>query len=135
MKHLLVAILFFRLGILSSQVVDSVELKQSTAQEFTNLMKSYKQPVLVHLKAEWCLVCKKEIPQLLALQQKYGTDLVIREVDLDANPLIGQYFEIDALPVYLLYFEGDLVWNKVGRLDVAHLQEVMAVLKKKQSKK
>ena len=135
MKHLLVAILFFRLGILSSQVVDSVELKQSTAQEFTNLMKSYKQPVLVHLKAEWCLVCKKEIPQLLALQQKYGTDLVIREVDLDANPLIGLYFEIDALPVYLLYFEGDLVWNKVGRLDVAHLQEVMAVLKKKQSKK
>ena len=135
MKHLLVAILFFMFGILSSQVVDSVELKQSTAQEFTNLMKSYKQPVLVHLKAEWCLVCKKEIPQLLALQQKYGTDLVIREVDLDANPLIGQYFEIDALPVYLLYFEGDLVWNKVGRLDVAHLQEVMAVLKKKQSKK
>ena len=135
MKHLLVAILFFMFGILSSQVVDSVELEQSTAQEFTNLMKSYKQPVLVHLKAEWCLVCKKEIPQLLALQQKYGTDLVIREVDLDANPLIGQYFEIDALPVYLLYFEGDLVWNKVGRLDVAHLQEVMAVLKKKQSKK
>lgn len=131
---LLVAFLFLSV-IVPAQLVDSSEIKHSSGEDFVELMKSYKQPVLVHLKAEWCLVCKKEIPQLLAVQKKYGNDLVVREIDLDANPLIGQYFEIDALPVYLLYFEGDLVWNKVGRLDAAHLQELMAVLKKKQSKK
>ena len=135
MKHIFFVAFLFLSAALPAQLVDSTEIKHSSGEDFVKLMKSYKQPVLVHLKAEWCLVCKKEIPQLLALQQKYGTDLVIREIDLDANPLIGQYFEIDALPVYLLYFEGDLVWNKVGRLDVAHLQELMAVLKKKQSKK
>jgi len=135
MKSIFYVTLLFLSSVLSAQTVDSLELKNSSGEDFVRLMKTYKQPVLVHLKAEWCLVCKKEIPQLLALKNKYGNELVIREVDLDANPLIGHYFEIDALPVYLLYYQGEIVWNKVGRLDIAYLEEVLAVLKKKQSKK
>lgn len=135
MRTTLALALLFVYVRLSAQQIDTAEIKQSAAADFLSLMKSYKQPVLVHLKADWCLVCKKETPVLLELQKTYGVDLVIKEVDLDANPLIGQYFEIDALPVYLLYYEGDLVWNKVGRLDREYLKEVLAVLKKKQSKK
>jgi thioredoxin-like negative regulator of GroEL len=75
----------------------------------------------------------QEEPLLKRLQEENSTRLKIIEINLDENPLLGQYYEMDALPAHLLFSHGVLKWNKVGLLDPKEILEVMKVLDKKKS--
>jgi thioredoxin 1 len=118
---------------LSAQELDSTPYYSLTYPAFQKIVSSYQQYVLVHFKADWCLVCKREAPLLKTLQEENSTRLKIIEINLDENPLLGQYYEMDALPAHLLFSHGVLKWNKVGLLDPKEILEVMKVLDKKKS--
>lgn len=130
----LFCIIILHLIFYNTQAQQGNELKALSAEQLTNTVSQYSVPVLVHLKADWCVVCKKESPQLQQFQKLHANDIVVLEIDLDLNPKLGEHFEIDALPVHLLYYKSDLVWNKIGKLDFNQLEEILAVLKEKAQK-
>lgn len=33
---------------------------------------------------------------------------------MENNPAIADYFEVDGLPVLILYKDGYMIWNRVG---------------------
>jgi thioredoxin 1 len=119
---------------LSAQELDSTPYYSLTYPAFQKIVSSYQQYVLVHFKADWCLVCKREAPLLKTLQEENSARLKIIEIDLDENPLLGHYYEMDALPAHLLFSEGILKWNRVGLLNPKEVLEVMKVLDKKKNK-
>jgi thioredoxin-like negative regulator of GroEL len=120
----------------SAQTEDSiVSPKGLDYVAFQNWVKQSPKLVLVHFKADWCMVCLKEKPLLDQLQAENKNRLVIRELDLDDNPLIGKYYEIDALPVHMLFENGKMVWNKVGLINKLEFVEVLNVLEKGKKEK
>ena len=118
---------------LFAQELESTPNYSLTYPAFQKLVSSYPLYVLVHFIADWCLVCMQEEPLLKRLQEENSTRLKIIEINLDENPLLGQYYEMDALPAHLLFSHGVLKWNKVGLLDPKEILEVMKVLDKKKS--
>ncbi|MEO6305245.1 MAG: thioredoxin family protein [Bacteroidia bacterium] len=72
--------------------------------------------VLVYFKANWCEICKKLKPTVEQVFAERKGFIKLYEIDTDENPKINDYFEIDGLPVLVLYKNGQIVWSYVGLL-------------------
>jgi len=120
MKYLVILISLLVFGTLAAQTVGD----SSSATPINLTVLQYKERtirtdklVLVNLQADWCIVCKKEKPILAQIGLEYKNEVEIIEIDLDDNPLIAEYFEVDGLPVNLLYKQGNLIWNRMGLIN------------------
>lgn len=127
---LLFALLFLFFGAFAQSLDSNVILKNLDYPALQAFIKRDKL-VLIHFKADWCVVCKREKPILESIQAENKAILIVQELDLDDNPLIGQYYEIDALPVHMLFKEGLMIWNKVGMIDKKEFEGVLKVVSKK----
>jgi len=136
MRQLLFITLFFLFSftLINAQEADTASYKALNFEAFQKIVSQYDQYVLVAFKADWCLVCKKEVPALRTLQQENPNRLKVLILDLEDNPLLGHHYELDALPVHMIFSKGELKWNKVGLLDPNEIKNVMLVLDKKKKK-
>lgn len=55
---------------------------------------------------------KKQVCELLTL-------------DMECNPLIAEHFEVDALPLILLYKNGQMTFSQKGLMTKSNLQTVL----------
>lgn len=131
LRHLVIGLLLIATSLVRAQTADSMAVTNLNYTQLINYTASYSVPVLVQLKADWCLICKREIPVHAALQEQFKNKLVILNVDLDDNPEIGKDLEIDALPVHILFYKGEAIWNKVGFTESAPVAEIINELLQK----
>jgi len=85
-----------------------------TVEEFKSKTSNTHKLVLVNLKADWCAICKKEAPIIEEIKSENQGTLEVLVLDTKANPLIADYFEVDGLPVLILYKDGVIVWDHMG---------------------
>lgn len=125
MKRQLLILLLFVCGLAKAQQDSLGKPINLTVEQYTKLTSRTDKLVLVNLQADWCVVCKREKP-LLQQIVKDNANVVLIEVDMDDNPLIAQHFEVDGLPVNLLYRGGHLIWNRMGLISK---DEINAMIK------
>lgn len=102
-----------------------------TVKQFNLRIKSTDKPLLVYFTANWCVVCKRQKPVLVRVGQEVGSKAEILSLNMESNPLIAEYFEIDALPALILYKGGYMVWNRVGFQDKDKIMEQLNMYMKK----
>ncbi len=85
-----------------------------TVEQFNRRIKTTNKLLLVYFSADWCVVCKRQKPVLHQVFSEIWKDAELLSINLENNPLIAEYFEIDALPALILYKDGYMVWNRVG---------------------
>ncbi|HET9056744.1 MAG TPA: thioredoxin domain-containing protein [Chitinophagaceae bacterium] len=90
--------------------------KQMSQDEFNAAVNSFPL-VLVDFGAEWCPPCKKMEPVLKSIAEKYTGKLKIVKVDGGRDVELMKKYQVDALPVFLVYKDGKLVWRKDGITD------------------
>lgn len=85
-----------------------------SVKEYTLRIANTNKLVLVNFAADWCVMCKKQKPILdqLLLEKKEVLEVII--IDMEKNPEIAEYFNVDGLPINLLYKNGNLVWDQAG---------------------
>ena len=44
---------------------------------------------------------------------------------MEKNPLIAEYFEVDGLPVNLLYDKGKIIWSREGIVSKIEITELL----------
>jgi thioredoxin 1 len=96
-----------------------------TVEQFLLNTNVKKKLVLVSFKADWCVVCRKQDPIVEEVSAEKGDTVKVIVINLEDNPLIGEYLEIDGLPLHMLYFEGTRVWEKLGMLPKPELLEIL----------
>lgn len=79
--------------------------------------------VLVYFKADWCVVCKKQRPLLDDVVKENKDKVELLPIDMEDNPKIAAYFEVDGLPVTILYKNGKIVWDRMGLTEKKELLE------------
>lgn len=92
------------------------EGKGMSIEEFKKRVSNKEKIVLVYFYADWCVPCIKLKPEILALENENKEFCDILKIDVDENPLIAEYFEINTLPMFVIYKNGNKAWENIGFL-------------------
>ncbi len=82
-------------------------------------------PVVIDFWADWCGPCKQLSPILERLAHAAGGTWVLAKVDLDANPRLGQAFQVQSIPAIFAVVKGQPIPLFQGALPEAEVQRFL----------
>jgi thioredoxin 1 len=87
--------------------------------------------VLVYFNADWCVPCVKLKPSIeqITAEQKQG--VMVLDLDVDKNPAIATHFEINTLPLFIIYKDGKKMWENNTALSKAEIVRKLDLYKPK----
>ncbi len=99
-----------------------------TDATFADLVLKSKLPVIVDFWAAWCQPCKMVAPILDKLAAEFAGQVRIAKVDVDANPMLSQQFQIRSIPTLMFVKNGKIVGQSAGAAPEAALRDVIRQL-------
>lgn len=81
--------------------------------------------VLVDFYAPWCAPCKKMSPELASLAAEHKDHFALLKINVDENSAVVKKMKIDALPVLMLYKNGEVIWSANQYVEKAVLLNVL----------
>ena len=82
-------------------------------------------PVVIDFWADWCGPCKQLSPVLERLAQSAGGTWVLAKIDLDANPRLGQAFQVQSIPAIFAVVKGQPIPLFQGALPEAEVRRFL----------
>ena len=80
--------------------------------------------VIVDFWAPWCEPCVEFSPVFEAASDK-NKDIVFGMVDIEADPEIGEYFQVDKIPGLLIIREQAGIHTQIGQIGASALDEII----------
>ena len=70
--------------------------------------------LLLYVSTKWCAPCKKMNPVIDSLSKNYTKELKVLKLDLDQNVFLNEIYDIQSIPLFVLYKNNQQVWLKNG---------------------
>jgi thioredoxin 1 len=93
-------------------------------ETFADLIKSEK-PVLVDFYADWCSPCKAMDPIVKDVAKVIEGKVRIIKIDIDKNIKAAQAYNVQAVPTFILFRKGNILWRHPGMIDKLSLVSVL----------
>lgn len=84
---------------------------------------------LLQFYAEWCQPCRMMMPVIASIQQKQYDWLTIKQIDVDAESIIANQFNIRSILTFVAIKNSKEVWRKAGMINENELLEILRSLK------
>lgn len=88
----------------------------TSSDDFDELVRDSKTPVLVDFWAAWCGPCRMVAPELEKLAAQRQGEAVVAKVDTDAQPDLSARFGIRSIPTLVLFRDGREVRRVSGAM-------------------
>lgn len=83
------------------------------------------KPVLVDFFATWCGPCKTMSPIVEAVGKELSGQIRVLKIDVDKNQNAAMQYGIQAVPTFILFKKGQIVWKQAGGIDKYALLQKM----------
>ena len=93
-------------------------------ENFSDLIQSDK-PVLVDFYADWCGPCKAMDPVIQEVAKELTGKVRIIKINIDKNTSAAQAYSVMAVPTYILFRKGNILWRHAGMIDKSSLVKVL----------
>jgi len=93
-------------------------------ERFAELIQSSK-PVLVDFFATWCGPCKAMEPVVKEVAKSIEGKARIVKVDIDKQRQIAQQYNVSAVPTFMIFKNGNVVWRHPGMIDKSSLLKML----------
>ncbi len=91
---------------------------------FQELIQSH-QPVLVDFYADWCGPCKAMTPVIKEVAEATRGRARVVKIDIDKNAAASQAYGIQAVPTFVVFKNGSIIWRHSGMIDKKTLVDVL----------
>lgn len=75
------------------------------------------KPVLIDFFATWCGPCKAMSPIVESLGKELQGQARVLKIDVDKNQALAAQYQIQAVPTFMIFKRGKVVWKKAGGTD------------------
>jgi len=100
-----------------------IEADQSS---FDEILTQSTLPIIVDFWAPWCGPCKMFAPTFKASAAKHGEQILHVKIDTEANPSLGQKYNIRSIPTLAIFKNGSEIERISGALPPAQLEQLIA---------
>jgi thioredoxin 1 len=93
-------------------------------ESFKELINSEK-PVLVDFYADWCGPCKAMSPVIQEVAKATQGKARVIKVDIDKSVQAAQAYQVQAVPTFIIFKKGNIIWRHSGMIDKTSLVNVL----------
>ncbi len=104
--------------------VKDENIKQLTLDEFNKMLKT-NQPVLVDFHTLWCSPCRKMAPVVDKIATDFKGRAIVLRIDVDNSKEVAKQYQIQGVPVFILFKNGIQKWKQSGIMTEADLSKIL----------
>ena len=80
-------------------------------------------PVVVDFYADWCGPCQSMAPLIKELAGQFKGKARIVKINIDKNQSAAREYQVEAVPTFIIFKNGKLLWRHAGALDKNTLEK------------
>ena len=93
-------------------------------ETFNQLIQS-DTPVLVDFYADWCGPCKAMAPVIQEVATAVKGKARVVKINIDKNAATPTQYQVQAVPTFILFKNGQVLWRHPGMIDKTSLISVI----------